>query len=59
LIAHTTIVFIRYLLRACQQRQAIDERTLDGVFRACMQELKDSTLAINGDSFLDFSGIMM
>jgi hypothetical protein len=45
LIAHTTIVFTRYLLLSCQQRQAIDERTLDGVFRACVQELKDLTLA--------------
>jgi hypothetical protein len=45
LIAHTTIVFTRYLLLSCQQRQAIDDRTLDGVFRACVQELKDLTLA--------------
>jgi hypothetical protein len=49
LIAHTTIVFTRYLLLACQQRQAVDERTLDGIFRECVQELKDLTLveAIN------------
>jgi hypothetical protein len=45
LIAHTTIVFTRYLLLCCQQRQEIDERTLDGLFRACVQELKDLTLA--------------
>jgi hypothetical protein len=45
LIAHTTIVFTRYLLFSCQQRQAVDERALDGVFRACVQELKDLTLA--------------
>lgn len=45
LIAHTTIVFTRYLLLACQQRQAVDERTLDGIFRECVQELKDLTLA--------------
>ena len=45
LIAHTTIVFTRYLLLTCQHRQAIDERTLDGIFRACVQELKDLTLA--------------
>jgi hypothetical protein len=45
LIAHTTIVFTRYLLLSCQQRQAVDERALDGVFRACVQELKDLTLA--------------
>jgi hypothetical protein len=33
----------------CQQRQAVDDRTLDGIFRACIQELKDLTLveAIN------------
>jgi hypothetical protein len=49
LISHTTMVFTRYLLLACQQRQAVDERTLDGIFRACIQELKDLTLvaAIN------------
>jgi hypothetical protein len=49
LIAHTTIVFTRYLLLVCQQRQAVDDRTLDGIFRACIQELKDLTLveAIN------------
>jgi hypothetical protein len=49
LIARTTIVFTRYLLPACQQRQAVDERTLDGIFRECVQELKDLTLldAIN------------
>jgi hypothetical protein len=49
LISHTTIVFTRYLVLACQQRQAVDERTLDGIFRECIQELKDLTLveAIN------------
>ena len=49
LIAHTTMVFTRYLLLACQQRQTVDERTLDGIFRDCIQELKDLTLveAIN------------
>ncbi|RIK82034.1 IS4 family transposase [candidate division KSB1 bacterium] len=45
LIAHTTLVFTRYLVLACQQRQAVDERTLDGIFRECIQELKDLTLA--------------
>jgi len=44
LIAHTTIVFTRYTLLACQQRQAVDDRTLDGIFRACIQELQDLTL---------------
>ena len=45
LIAHTTIVFTRYLVLVCQQRQAVDERTLGGIFRECVQELKDLTLA--------------
>ncbi|MGH7494560.1 MAG: hypothetical protein ACREOO_19480 [bacterium] len=45
LIAHTTLVFTRYPVLACQQRQAVDERTLDGIFRECIQELKDLTLA--------------
>jgi hypothetical protein len=49
LISHTTMVFPRYLLLACQQRQAVDERTRNGIFRECIQELKDLTLveAIN------------
>jgi len=45
LIAHTTLVFTRYLLIALQQRQAIDDRSLDGIFRECIAELKDLTLA--------------
>lgn len=45
LIAHTTMVFTRYLLLVCQQRQAVDERTLDGLFRECIQELQDLSLA--------------
>lgn len=44
LIAHTSIVFTRHALLACQQRQAVDDRTLDGIFRACIQELRDLTL---------------
>ncbi len=43
LIAHTTLVFTHYLVLACHQRQAVDERTLDGIFRECIQELKDLT----------------
>lgn len=45
LIAHTSVVFTRYLLIALQQRQAVDERSLDGIFRDCIEELKDLTLA--------------
>ena len=45
LIAHTSLVFTRYLIIALQQRQAVDDRTLDGIFRDCIAELKDLTLA--------------
>ena len=43
LIAHTTIVFLRYVLLACRRREAIDDRTIDGMFRQCIEELKDIT----------------
>lgn len=44
-IAHTSIVFLRYMMLAYYQRQQIDERTIPGLFFAACQQLKALGLA--------------
>jgi hypothetical protein len=44
LISHTTIVMIRYLFLAFEQRLHDDHRTLGSLFHACIEEVKDITL---------------
>lgn len=39
-IAHTSIVFLRYMMLAYYQRQQIDERTIPGLFFAACQQLQ-------------------
>ena len=41
LIAHTTIVFMRYLFLADQNRIETDNRTFGELFYACCQEVSD------------------
>ncbi len=41
LIAHTTIVFLRYMFVAYQCRMETDQRTFGDLFYACCQEMED------------------
>ena len=41
LIAHTTIVMLRYLFLALEQRRHDDPRTLGLLFHACCDEVRD------------------
>lgn len=41
LVAHTTIVFTRYILLSLEQRRNMDVRTLGGIFYECCDELED------------------
>ena len=41
LIAHTTIVFMRYMFLSYQSRMQTDRRTLGDLFYACCDEVKD------------------
>ncbi len=41
LIAHTTIVMLRYLFLALEQRRHDDPRTLGLLFHACCEEVRD------------------
>jgi len=41
LVAHTTIVFIRYIMLAIQERKSKDNRTIGGLFFECCDEIKD------------------
>lgn len=41
LIAHTSIVFMRYMFLAYQNRNSIDDRTFGDMFYACCDEIKD------------------
>lgn len=43
LIAHTTIVFMRYQFLAYEQRIRTDNRTFGDLFYACSEEIKDVT----------------
>lgn len=50
LCAHTTIVCIRYIMLALESRHRRDHRTIDPLFYACCDELRDLTFvdAIDG-----------
>jgi len=41
LVAHTTVVFSRYILLAVEQRRSTDDRTAGGIFYDCCDELAD------------------
>ena len=41
MVAHTTIVFSRYILLAVEQRRSTDDRTAGGIFYDCCDELAD------------------
>jgi len=41
LVAHTTIVFMRYMFLADQNRIETDDRTFGELFYACCQEISD------------------
>ena len=43
LIAHSTIVFLRYIFLALEQRQKADPRSLGLLFHACCEEMRDVT----------------
>ncbi|MDY0164541.1 transposase [Desulfobotulus sp.] len=45
LIAHVSIVFLRYQFMVWRLRNHEDQRTFGGMFRLCNQEIKDITLA--------------
>jgi hypothetical protein len=44
LVAHTTLVFVRYMFLAVQQRFHDDQRSIGSLFYACCDEMKDLTL---------------
>lgn len=44
LVAHTSLVFTRYLFLAVQQRFHDDPRSIGSLFYACCEEMKDLTL---------------
>jgi len=44
LVAHTSLVFTRYLFLAVQQRFHDDQRSIGSLFYACCDEMKDLTL---------------
>ena len=44
IIGHTTIVMIRYLFLACEQRFHDDQRTFGRLFQACVDEMKDLSI---------------
>lgn len=41
LIAHATVVLMRYIFLSVEQRRAADPRTLGGLFHACCEEMRD------------------
>ncbi|MCL6612275.1 MAG: transposase, partial [Peptococcaceae bacterium] len=41
MVAHTTIVFCRYIMLALESRNSIDQRTLGNLFYICCDELHD------------------
>lgn len=41
MVAHTTIVFTRYILLSLERRRNKDDRTLGGIFYDCCDELED------------------
>lgn len=45
MVAHTTIVFTRYLLLAVESRESQDPRTLGHLFYVCCDELEDIKFA--------------
>jgi hypothetical protein len=44
IIGHTTIVMVRYIFLAVEQRCHDDQRTIGGLFFACSEEIKDLSL---------------
>lgn len=44
MVAHTSIVFIRYIMLSLECRNSTDERSLGGMFFNCCDEIKDITL---------------
>jgi len=45
ILAHSTIVMIRYIFLAVEQRMASDQRTIGGLFLATGEEIRDISLA--------------
>jgi hypothetical protein len=45
ILAHSTIVMIRYIFLAVEQRYASDERTIGALFLAASDEMRDISLA--------------
>jgi len=44
MVAHTSIVFIRYMMLSLESRNSIDARSLGNLFFYCCEEIKDITL---------------
>ncbi len=45
MIAHITIVMLRYIFLTVEQRNSIDAKTFGGVYMEMIEEMKDITLA--------------
>jgi len=45
MVAHTTIVFCRYIMLALENRESKDQRTLGNLFYVCCDELQDISFA--------------
>lgn len=43
MVAHTSIVFARYIFLALEQRRCVDARSLGDIFYDCCDELEDIT----------------
>jgi hypothetical protein len=44
LIAHTSVVYLRYMMLAYYHRQQTDDKTIPGLFHAFCEELKQMTM---------------
>ena len=45
MVAHTTIVFCRYIMLALENRESKDPKTLGNLFHLCCDELQDISFA--------------
>lgn len=45
MVAHTTIVFCRYIMLALESRNSRDQRSIGNLFYLCCDELKDITFS--------------
>jgi hypothetical protein len=47
MVAHTSIVFMRYIMLSMEQRNSIDMRSLGDLFYTCCEEIQDISLMVS------------